>query len=725
LRRQAGILQNAQASYLITGEEIRNVGVLLYGLVEDLRGITSVRELRQSGVMDQTTTAAPGDTALIQYTSGSTGDPKGVVLSHHNLLSNIRAMGETIEASSADTFVSWLPLYHDMGLIGAWLGSLYYGASLVIMSPLAFLADPARWLRTIHRHGATLSAAPNFAFELCLKNIQDEDVEGLDLSSLRMLLNGAEPVSPKTVARFTERFLPYGFRPEAFAPVYGLAESSVGLAFPPLGRLPIIDRIDRASLSRDGIAESADPASPTALEFVACGRPLPGHEVRIVDDDGHEVPNRYQGRLQFKGPSTTSGYFRDPEKTRTLFDGDWLESGDLAYIAEGDAFITGRVKDVIIKAGRNIYPHELEETVGNVDGVRKGCVAVFPGKDERTGTEQLIVLAETRLREPGEHEHLRQAITDASIALLDMPPDHIVIAPPHTVPKTSSGKLRRSAAREIYETGKIGRKQVALWRQLVGLSLAGIPHLARRIIRTSLGHVFATYWWALLGVLSVIAWPLVVVLPRRDWRHGALRVLARLFFRLTSRSFDVEMDEPLPEEDAVLVANHSSYVDGAVLVAALPGELTFVAKEELRTQAMAGIFLRRLGTLFVRRTDPKGGIEDTGEMLNAALAGERLVSFPEGTLTRMPGLLSFRLGAFFVAAESSRPVVPITIRGTRTILRGGQWFPRFGDISIKVAKPIAPDGTDFDAAIRLRDAARQEILERCGEPDLGAERVIF
>jgi len=725
LRRQAGILRNAQASYLITGEEIRNVGVLLYSLVEDLRSIATVGELRKSGLMDEAGSAAAADTALIQYTSGSTGDPKGVVLSHHNLLSNIRAMGETIEASSADTFVSWLPLYHDMGLIGAWLGSLYYGAQLVIMSPLAFLADPARWLRTIHSHGATLSAAPNFAFELCLKNIHDEDIEGLDLSSLRMVVNGAEPVSPSTITRFTERFLPYKFRPEAFAPVYGLAESSVGLAFPPVGRLPIVDRVDRSSLSSRGIAEPANPASLTALEFVACGRPLPAHEVRIVDDDGHEVPNRYQGRLQFKGPSTTSGYFRDPDKTRALFDGDWLESGDLAYIHEGDIFITGRVKDVIIKGGRNIYPHELEETVGNVEGARKGCVAVFPGYDQRTGTEQLIVLAETRLTEPEEHEHLRQAIMDASIELLDMPPDDIVIAPPHTVPKTSSGKLRRSAAREIYETGKVGRKQTALWRQLVSLSLAGVPHLARRAVRTGLGHAFAVYWWGVLGMVSVLAWPLVVLLPRRNWRHGALRALCRLFFRLTSRSFEVDADEPLPEAEGIVVANHSSYLDGMALVAALPGELAFVAKEELRTQAVAGIFLRRLGMIFVRRADPKGGIEDTGEMSRAAKAGERLVSFPEGTLTRMPGLLPFRLGAFLVAAESLRPVVPVTIRGTRTVLRGGQWFPRYGDISVQVAKPIVPDGTDFEAAIRLRDAARQDILARCGEPDLSAERVTF
>jgi acyl-CoA synthetase (AMP-forming)/AMP-acid ligase II len=177
-----------------------------------------------------------------------------------------------------------------MGLIGAWLGCLYYGAPTVIMPPLGFLADPARWLRTIHRHRATLSAAPNFAFELCLRGIRDEDIAGLDLSSLRMVVNGAEPVSPATIGRFTERFRRFGFKPEAMAPVYGLAENAVGVAFPPVGRLPIIDRIDRAALARDGVARPAGGADAPLIEFVACGQPIPGHEVRVVDDLGRELP---------------------------------------------------------------------------------------------------------------------------------------------------------------------------------------------------------------------------------------------------------------------------------------------------------------------------------------------------------------------------------------------------------------------------------------------------
>jgi acyl-CoA synthetase (AMP-forming)/AMP-acid ligase II len=372
-------------------------------------------------------------------------------------MANIRAMGEAMEASSRDVFVSWLPLYHDMGLIGAWLGSLYFAAPVSIMPPLAFLANPVRWLSTIHRHRATLSAAPNFAFELCMKSIGDDEIQGLDLSSLRMVVNGAEPVSPSTIRRFTERFRLHGFRPEAMAPVYGLAESSVGLAFPPGGRQPLIDRVQRDALSAHGKAMPAAPKDATALEFVACGRPLPRHQIRIVDETGRELPDRQQGRLQFKGPSATKQYFRSEEKTRALFDGEWLESGGLGYIAEGDVFITGRIKDMIIRAGRNIYPHELEELVGNIEGVRKGCVVAFSSPDERTGTERLVVMAETRIAEEYGVERLRSRIVEASLALLDMPPDTVLLVPPHTVPKTSSGKIRRSAARSLYESGTVVR----------------------------------------------------------------------------------------------------------------------------------------------------------------------------------------------------------------------------------------------------------------------------
>ena len=317
IHRQAGILSNAQVGILVTEAEILRVGNLLKSLVVTLRRVVTADHLHKgAGQLKHPYPAAAGTTALIQYTSGSTGDPKGVVLTHANLLANVRAMGAALEASSKDVFVSWLPLYHDMGLIGAWLGSLYFGARVVIMSPLTFLADPMRWLRAISQQHGTLSAAPNFAFDLCMKNFSAEAAEGLDLSTLRAVVNGAEPVSPRTIHQFIERFAPYGFRPEAMEPVYGLAESSVGLAFPPMGRRPIIDRVDRSKLADSGIAAPARPDDPTAIEFVACGRPLANHQCRVVDDIGLELPERHQGRLQFKGPSATTGYFRNQEKTR-------------------------------------------------------------------------------------------------------------------------------------------------------------------------------------------------------------------------------------------------------------------------------------------------------------------------------------------------------------------------------------------------------------------------
>jgi 1-acyl-sn-glycerol-3-phosphate acyltransferase len=723
MRRQAGILRNAEARFLITSEEIRRVGRLLPGLVETLGEIALASELERADPLAEPIPAGPEQTALIQYTSGSTGDPKGVVLSHANILANIRAMGTVLEASSADTFVSWLPLYHDMGLIGAWLGSLYYGARAVIMPPFAFLADPARWLWAIDRHRATLSAAPNFAFELCLKSVRDEAIEGLNLSSVRSVVNGAEPVSPATIARFTERFGRYGFRREALAPVYGLAECSVGLAFPPLGRAPVVERIDRERLAQTGTALPATSEQQSAIAFVACGQPLPGHQIRIVDGSGRELPERREGRLQFKGPSATSGYFNDEAKTRALFDGEWLESGDRAYVAGGDIFITGRIKDIIIRAGRNIYPHELEELVGAIEGVRKGCVAAFAARDERLGTERLVVVAETRHTDGRERERLRGRIAEASLPLLGTPPDEIVLAPPRTVPKTSSGKIRRAQARQLYERGELLHSRRALPLQILRLWLDGFLQRGRSGLRAAGELAYAAWWWGVLGLMAAPVWLLVVLLPQQRWRHGAIGGAARLFLRLVRLPLSIEAEVEVPGERTIIVANHASYLDALVLSAALPGSLAFAAKEELQAQLIAAPFLRRLGTLFVRRADPRGGIEDTTAMAEAVRAGKRVVSFPEGTLTRMPGLLGFHLGAFIAAAQAQAPVVPVAIRGARSVLRGGQWFPRRGAIHVHIGQPLLPEGEGFDAALQLRDAARAVLLAHCGEPDLAREQV--
>ena len=719
LRRQAGILRNAGARMLVTVGEGRGLAMLLRGQVDSLSAIESVANLSVTSSIRLPPITDARSTALIQYTSGSTGDPKGVVLSHANLLANIRAMGRVMEASSADVFVSWLPLYHDMGLIGAWLGCLHFAAPLYVMSPLSFLVRPENWLWAIHRFRATLSAAPNFAFELCLNKIDEADLNGLNLGSLRMVANGAEPVSVETMRRFIAKFQRYGFRPEAMAPVYGLAESAVGLAFPPAGRQPIIERVDREALSRRGAAEPARPDDPRPLEMIACGHPLPDHEVRIVDEVGQEVGERREGRLEFRGPSATSGYFRNEAKTRELFHHGWLDSGDRAYMASGDVYITGRVKDIIIRAGRHIYPQEIEEAISDIPGIRKGCVAVFGVTEQASGTERVVILAETRATTASTRAALQARAYEVATDIAGVPPDEVVFAPPRTVPKTSSGKIRRSAAKELYATGSIGASPRAIWWQVMRLATASAVPQVRHLKRLLSELAYAVWWWFVVGLSVLIGWLIVVILPRLEWRWTALRAIARVALASVGASVAVSGAERVPRGNAMLVFNHSSYVDAVVLAAALPGEPAFVAKSELARQIFAGPVLRRLGTLFVERYNVVDSLADAQTVIAAAQQGRVLVFFPEGTFTRRPGLAGFFLGAFKVAAEANLPVLPGVIRGTRSMLRGEQWFPRRAPISVEVLEPIAPSGADFASVLRLRDAVRSAVLARCGEPDLG------
>ena len=720
LRRHAGILSNALAAMLITVAEAKPVARLLQAQVETLRAVVTTDELAVVERPAPGYALQAGQIALLQYTSGSTANPKGVALTHANLLANIRAMGQAVQVNSTDVFVSWLPLYHDMGLIGAWLGSLYHAFPLVARSPLTFLARPERWLWTIHKYRGTLSASPNFGYELCLRKIPDESLEGLDLSSWRMAFNGAEPVSPDTLSRFAQRFNRYGLRTEALAPVYGLAECSVGLAFPPPGRGPLVDRIRRERFTRSGRAEPAGSAEVDALRFVACGRPLPGHQIRIVDATGREVGERVEGRLEFKGPSATAGYFRNPEQNRQMFCGDWLDSGDYAYLVEGDIYLTGRAKDIVIRAGRNIYPHELEEAVGDVPGVRKGCVAVFGSPDPLSGTERLVVMAETRLADSAKRDELRVRINALTLDMLGTPADDIVLAPLHSVLKTSSGKIRRAACRELYEQGTAPVR--AIWWQVIRLVWAGLLPQLRRGSRVAADVLYAAYVWALFWLMAPVTWLVAALLPRPAWSWVASRASARLYARLTCTPLVVHGLENLPATPCVLAANHASYLDGIVLAAALPGgssrQFGFVAKRELLDSFIPRTYLQHIGTDFVERFDPQQGVASVQQVAASLQAGRCPIFFPEGTFDRMPGLLPFRMGAFVVAAEAGAPVVPVTIRGTRSILRADHWFPRRGAIAVTIGAPILPDGKDWRAAIRLRNTTRAEILRLCGEPDL-------
>ncbi|MFV8836154.1 AMP-binding protein [Aquisalimonas sp.] len=721
VRRHAGILANAEAVVLVTVGEAMTVARLLESSCPTVRRVLTADALVSGKPGYTPIPVSPEDIAFIQYTSGSTGSPKGVVLTHDNLLANIRAIGEAVEITPRDVFVSWLPLYHDMGLISAWLASLYFGNPLVVMSPLEFLARPANWLWAIHRYQGTLTAAPNFAYELCIKRVDDDAIQGLDLSSLRMMANGAEPVSPDTLTRFTQRFSRYGLRDDALLPVYGLAEATVGLLVPPLGRPPVVDHIQRERFTTEGEAVPAEPDDPNPLRFVACGRPLPAHEVRIVDASGRTLDERHEGRLEFRGPSATSGYFHNPEQTRSLFDGDWLDSGDRAYAADGEYYITGRVKDIIIRGGRNLYPHELEEAVGAVKGVRKGCVAVFGSADRHTGTERLVVMAETGVTAARSRAALQDAIQTAALDMLGEPADEVLLVPPHTVLKTSSGKIRRGATRALYESGEVGKGPRRAWWTYVRVGGRSLLAQARRV-RTSAGTwSYGIYMWAVLCCIGPPVWLLVAATPRPAVALAITRLAARILVKLSATPVRVAGLANLPESGAaVYVANHASLVDGVVLLATLPRDFAFVAKRELLDWWLTGVFLRRLGTECVARADAAKGVEEAQHLMRAAAGGKSLFLFPEGTFTDRPGLLPFHLGAFVVAANARVPVVPVAISGTRTVLRDRHRLPRRGRIHITVCQPVNNSEVSddrFGTAVQLRAVARERILEHADEPD--------
>jgi 1-acyl-sn-glycerol-3-phosphate acyltransferase len=712
LRRQAGILANCEATLLVTVHEARALARLLRGAVPSLRAVLTVDDLASADTAPPAA-LAPDDIAFLQYTSGSTGSPKGVILTHAHLLANLRAMGRAAGADSRDVFVSWLPLYHDMGLIGAWMGSLYYGMQLVLMAPQSFLARPARWLWAIHQHRATIAAAPNFAFELVASRVPDSDLEGLDLRSLRWLFNGAEAVSADTMERFAQRFARHGLDARAIAAVYGLAECALDLAFPPPRRGLQVDVIDRDALRFRARAEPVARDDPRAEKVVGCGRALPDYAIRIVDARGRELAERTQGRVEFRGPSATPGYFRNPQATANLKDGDWLDSGDLGYLAQGELYITGRAKDLIIRGGHNIHPYELEEAVGTLPGIRKGCVAVLGVRDRAAATERVVVIAETRETDESRRAQLRAQINERAVELIGGPADEIVLAPPHAVLKTSSGKIRRAATREAFERGLTALPRRAVWVQVV--RLAALSALARvRTWGVRIGRLApAVRIWGAAGLIAAIALPAVFV-PGPTRRRRIARVLARAGARLAGVRLDAIGLERLPDAPCAVVANHASYIDSIVLTAVLPPRFTFIAKAEFRRQPLMRRLLDALGARYVERFEAARGVDDVRDLIAAVRGGESLLVFPEGTFVRAPGLLPLHLGAFVVAAECGVPVVPVGIRGTRAILPADRWQPRPGTVSIAIGAPIAPTAPGWDEALRLRDATRVQIERLAG-----------
>ncbi len=750
--RQAAILNNAGVCLLLTFRRAEAVAKLLKPRVKSLMGVLEAEKLLEAA--EKAPPPAPGalpafisgsrirkssDIALLQYTSGSTGDPKGVVLTHANLLANMRVIAKGVQMGPGDVGISWLPLYHDMGLIGAWLTLLLHGVPLVVMSPLAFLTRPERWLQAMSKHKGTITAAPNFAYELCVRKISDKAMAGVDLSSMRVVMNGAEPVNPETLERFANRFTKYGFRKESMLPVYGLAEASLGVTFPPLNRVPRVERVEREAFARNGQAVPAAEEDETAISFVSSGSSFPGHDVMIVDKEGNEVPERTEGFLWFRGPSATRGYFENPEATATLMpqgpverDGEyaWLNSGDRAFQADGEIFITGRVKDIIIKGGRNLYPHEVEELAARAEGIRKGCVVAFGLKDKGSGTEKLVIVAESREQDAARRAAMVAAINEEISRGLGLPPDRVELIPSGSIPKTSSGKLRRDETKQLYVAGTLAAGRPPAWVQIARLGtksfLQEAVQGAWRGIRRVLEKIYGVYFIAVFFLWIVPAWLIVKQIKDEKAAGRFTSAALKVLFALAGIRLKVVGKEYMDTPGAkVYASNHASYFDVLPVMMGLGVTYRFVAKGEVNAMPFIGTFLNQMGHLSFNRHDASSRLKQVDEIEECLRRGDSVFVFPEGTFTPQDGLRPFQLGAFRGAVATGAPVIPVSLKGTRKFLRDGTFLPRPTSVTITLSAPIYPspelpgdDPNHLHEIVRLRDLAREAIARYSGEPIL-------
>ena len=400
----------------------------------------------------------PDRLVILQYTSGSTSEPKGVMIPDRVLSANIDACALAAELGDDEVMVSWLPLYHDMGLVGFLAIPMTLGVDLVQAAPQDFMAKPGNWMQWVSDWGGTATAGPNFAYVLATRALARLAPGTLDLSRLTLSLSGAEPVDPRAVAAFVAAAEPQGFSAGAVFPAFGMAETAIGAAFPPRGRGIRTDAVDREVLERQRVAKPV--AEPVLDEDALVGEvrhlpllggPIPGMEFRIVHPDTHdELPERHVGELWLRGTSVTPGYYKREEATAALFQDGWLRTGDLAYLLGGELVICGRIKDVIIVGGRNVFPEDIERAVGPLPGVRAGNVIAF-GMEGYKGKESVVVVAEIRSGE-GEPtpEEIRESIHHRTLEVCGLPPRDVMLVRPGTLPKTSSGKLQRARCREDY-----------------------------------------------------------------------------------------------------------------------------------------------------------------------------------------------------------------------------------------------------------------------------------
>jgi fatty-acyl-CoA synthase len=462
------IVAKSGARALVTTAKIKRLLGTVQGACPDLEQVVAIEGIRESSEPLKSEKITLEDVAFLQFTSGSTSRPKGVTLSHGNLAANIKCiMEDGLRMTAEDIAISWLPLYHDMGLIGFVLAPLYDCVPVVFLPALLFLKRPVTWFQAFKRYDGSSAYAPNFAYALCVKRIKSADLEGLDLSRWRVAGCGAEPIRPETLEAFAQAFAGIGFRKEALLPSYGMAESSLAISFSELDEGMKTLSVHGPDLWETGQARLVPETDDDAIRLVSCGRAFPEHKVVVFapDDASSEtpLPERTVGEMRISGPSIMRGYWEDSERTRSAFAGPFLKTGDLGFIHEGHIFICGRSKEVVILNGRNYYPQDMEWEASKVAGVRKGNVVAFGARDPsgvERDRERVVVAFEVQdVERLGHPSALLAEVRKAVQEGMGLTLDDVVALPPGALPKTSSGKLQRARTRELYETGELMGRQ--------------------------------------------------------------------------------------------------------------------------------------------------------------------------------------------------------------------------------------------------------------------------
>ena len=703
VRQQIALLRNAGIRYMIAFEQVKAVTQILRVNLNSLIEVTTVKALRQSRARLGAGSVRTARTSVLQYTSGSTGNPKGVALSHANILANVRAIGTAVDIHPGDSIVSWLPLYSDLGLIGCWLLGLYYAIPVTILSPLDFLKAPERWFWAIHDSRGTLSAAPNFAYDLCARRIPLPAIEGVDLSCWRVAVNAGEPVLPETLDRFTERFRPAGFREETFLPCYGLAESTVALTMPPVGRLPIKDRVKRGPFETQGRAEPVSADEANTLCFFSTGAPIQGQEIRLEDEQGNEAGERIVGRLLFRGQTMMQGYYRDREATAAAMrPGGWVDSGDYGYMAGGEFYFSGRSRDSIKKAGRTMSPLDVEAAIGEVRGVQPGSAVAFGAPDRDSGVERLVVAAETAETSQEEFRRIEAEIVRLVDLHLGMPPDRVQLVEPDCLPRTANGKMRRNAIRSLHLKNKLRSRKRPPWLQIIKLRLENLGSLVGLGARRSWAAV--VHAWT-SGITSMIA-RAAGIWCRATGDRSVLKRTSRWILKVHGHRYSVQGAQLLDgSKPSLLVANRSGLLDPLVAVAALPGDISFAEISALYGLPSPLAYLLRPLVLGHEDNDVTPVAGALHKRVSRALERNgTVVLFPDGPVGAPVPRCRYRLDPLQAGMEKGAPVHPASLR-ERALSRLAAERARARKVTMMIIRdPIENGVSAGEMRDRVRDA---------------------